>query len=160
MDEHRQASRLPPAMHRRCSLGLLSFTHLEISDHIVRILDISSCGLGVESDEQMEPGLVWFHNRVGVHRGGILVWNKKQADRYLASIRFLSLAPEDERLLRYWPPCPGQLRSCMDLEDVISVWMKAAKNLPGDPIWSGGGRDEKADAAQFHDPGTVADQAQ
>lgn len=134
-------------MHRRCSLGLLSFAQLEISDHVVRILDINSCGLGVESDEQMEPGLVWFHNGVEDHRGGVLVWCSKQDERYRAGIRFLSLAPEDERLLRYWPPCPGQLRSCKDLEEVISVWMRAA-NLPGDSIVAAGGQAQETSLRQ------------
>jgi glyoxylase-like metal-dependent hydrolase (beta-lactamase superfamily II) len=61
---------LPPC---RCFLALLSLTHLERSDHVVRILEVSSRGVGIESDEQMEPGLVWFHNNVGDHRGGILL---------------------------------------------------------------------------------------
>jgi hypothetical protein len=107
-----------------------------MSNHVVRIVDISSRGVGVESDEQMEPGLVWFHNSVGDHRGGILLWSRKQGERYRAGIRFLSLTAENERLLRFWPPCPGQLRSCNDLEEVISVWLRAA-NFPGDPIASG-----------------------
>lgn len=132
MDEHRQASRQPATLYRKCSLGLLSFAQLEISDHIVRILDSNSYGMGIESDERMEPGLVWFQSGVEGHRGGILVWCSPQGGRYRAGIRFLSLAPEDERLLRYWPPCPGQLRPCNDLEEVLSAWMKAA-NFPVNP---------------------------
>ena len=126
MREHRQASR-QPAIQRKCSLGLLSLAHLEMSDHVVRIVDISSRGVGVESDEQMEPGLVWFRAGVGDHRSGILLWSRKQDDRYRAGIRFLSLTDEDERFLRYWPPCPGQLRPCIDLEEVISAWMGAGR---------------------------------
>ncbi len=136
MDEHRHSSRQLTTAYCKCSLGLLSFAHLEISDHIVRILDINSQGLGIESDERLEPGLVWFHNSVGDHRGGILVWCSKQGGLYRAGIRFLSLSPEDERLLRYWPPCRGQLRSCNDLEEVVSAWMKAA-NFPAGPISTG-----------------------
>lgn len=133
MDEHRRSSRQPATIYRKCSLGLLSFAQLEITDHIVRILDSNSQGLGVESDERLEPGLVWFHSSVGDRRGGILVWCSKQGGLYRAGIRFLSLAPEDERLLRYWPPCPGQLRECNDLEEVVAAWMKAA-NFPVGPV--------------------------
>jgi len=128
MGEHREASRQPPVMYRRCFLGLLSFAHLETSDHVVSIVDISSRGVGVETDELMEPGLVWFHTSVGDHRGGILLWSRKQNDGYRAGIRFLSLTAEDERLLRYWPPCPGPLRPCSDLEEFISVWMRAGRD--------------------------------
>lgn len=124
MGEHRQASR-QPAIQRRCSLGLLSHTRLEMSDHVVRIVDISSGGVGVESDEQLEPGLVWFHASIKDHRGGILLWSRKQNDQYRAGIRFLSLSTEDELLLRNWPPCPGQLRPRIDIEKFISAWMKA-----------------------------------
>jgi hypothetical protein len=70
--------------------------HLERSDHVVRIVDISSGRVGVESDEQMEPGLAWFNNSIGDHRGGVLLWSRKQGDRYRAGIRFMSLSAEDE----------------------------------------------------------------
>lgn len=135
MGEHRQASR-QPAIQRKCSLGLLSLTHLEKSDHVVRIVDISSGGVGIESYEYMEPGLVWFHSGVGDHRGGILLWSRKQDDRYRAGIRFLSLSDEVERILRYWPPCPGQLRSHIDLKEFISPWMDAVRDQdrPGSDV--------------------------
>jgi len=135
MGEHRQASR-QPAIQRRCSLRLLSSTRLEMSDHVVRIVDISSGGVGVESDEQMEPGLVRFPTGVGAHRSGILLWSRKQDGRYRAGIRFLSLAEKDERIMRYWPPCPGQLRSSIDLEEVISACMRAGRgqDRPGSEL--------------------------
>ena len=101
--------------------------YLEKSDHVVRIVDISSGGVGIESDEQMEPGMAWFNNSLGDHRGGILLWSRKLDDQYRAGIRFLSLSAEDERLLRNWPPCPGQLRSRIDLEEFISTWMKSGR---------------------------------
>lgn len=135
MGKHRLASR-QQAIQRRCSLGLLSLTHLEMSDHVVRIVDISSHGVGIESDEQMEPGLVWFHTSVEDHRGGILLWSRKQDDRYRSGVRFLSLTAEDERFLRYWPPCPGKLRPCVDLEEFITAWMKAGRgqDRPGSDV--------------------------
>lgn len=136
MGQRRQALRKPPAVYRKCSVGLLSFSDLEMSDHVVRIVDLSSRGVCVESDEQMEPGLVWFHTGVGDRRGGILLWSRKQDGGYRAGIRFLSLTDEDERLLRYWPPCSGKLRPCSDLEEFITAWMKAgrARGLPGSEL--------------------------
>ena len=107
-------------------MGVLSFNHLEATDHVVRIVNISSHGVGVESDEQLEPGLVWFHTSVEDNRGGILLWSRKEGDRYRAGIQFLSLRAEDERLLRYWPPCPGNLRPCTELEELVAAWMRAA----------------------------------
>ena len=126
MGEHRQTSR-QRVIQRSCFLGLVSFAHLVMSDHFVRIVDISSGGVGVESDEQMEPGLVWFHTSVNDHRCGILLWSREQDDQYRAGIRFLVLSAEDELLLRNWPPCPGPLRPCIDIEEFISVWMKAVR---------------------------------
>lgn len=135
MGEHRLASR-QPVIQRSCFLGLVSLTHLEMSDRFVRIVDISSGGVGVESDGQMEPGLVWFHTSVEDHRCGILLWSRKQDDLYRAGIRFLALSAEDELLLRNWPPCPGPLRSCIDLEEFISACMKAGRGLilPGSDV--------------------------
>ncbi len=135
MGEYRQANR-QPARQRKCSLGLLSFTHLKRSDHVVRIVDISGGGTGVESDEQLDPGLVWFHKSVEDHRNGILLWCRQLEGRYRAGIRFLSLSAEDERLLRYWPPCPGQLRSNIELEEFVFAWMKAGRDQdrPGSDV--------------------------
>ena len=124
MDEHRQASRQPIAIYHRCLVGILSFTHLDWTDHVVRVLDINSRGVGIESDEQLEQGLTWFHNSVGDYRGGILIWSRKQGELYRAGIRLLSLSEEDERTLRYWPPCDGKLRPCSGLEESITTWMR------------------------------------
>jgi hypothetical protein len=105
-------------------VGILSFTHLDWTDHVVRVVDISSRGVGIESDEQLEQGLTWFHNSVGDHRGGILLWSRKQGELYRAGIRLLSLSEKDERALRYWPPCNGKLRPCSGLEESITTWMR------------------------------------
>ena len=126
MGENRRTSR-QPAIQLKCSLGLLSLTHLEMTDHVVRIVDISGGGVGVVSDEQMEPGLVWFNTTVKDHRGGILLWSRKQDDQYRAGVRFLSLSAEEERILRNWPPCPDPLRPCIDVEEFITAWMSAAR---------------------------------
>ena len=128
MGEFRQVSRQQLSVHRRCPLGHLSFASLETSDHVVRIVDISKHGVGVETDVQMEPGLVWFRNGLEDHRGGILLWSRKQNEQqHRAGIRFLSLTTEDERLLRNWPPCPEPLRPCIDLEEFISLWMRGSR---------------------------------
>jgi len=124
LDEHRQASRQPTAIYHRCLVGILSFTHLDWTDHVVRVVDISSRGVGIESDDQLEQGLTWFHNSIGDHRGGILMWSKKQGELYRAGIRLLSLSEKDERSLRYWPPCDGKLRPCSGLEENITTWMR------------------------------------
>jgi len=126
MGQRRQENRQQSVTPRRCFMGVLSFNHLEATDHVVRIVNISSHGVGVESDEQLEPGLVWFHTSVEDNRGGILLWSRKEGDRYRAGIQFLSLRAEDERLLRYWPPCPGNLRPCTELEELVAAWMRAA----------------------------------
>jgi len=86
-------------------------------------MHISGHGMGVASDQQIEPGLIWFHGSIEERRGGMLVWSRKQDDQYRAGIRFLPFTEKDERFLRYWPPCDGQLRSCSDLEEFISAWV-------------------------------------
>lgn len=124
LDEHRQASRQSTAFYHRCLVGILSFTHLDWTDHVVRVVDISSRGVGIESDEQLEQGLTWFHSSVGDNRGGILIWSRKQGELYRAGIRLLSLSEKDERSLRFWPPCNGKLRPCSGLEESITTWMR------------------------------------
>ena len=125
MGEVRQACREPQDKQNRRLMGLLSFSKREWTEHVVHVVDLSCRGAGVECDEPMEPGLVWFHDGLGEYRTGILLWSRTEEDRCRAGIRFLHLTAEEEHALRNWPPTPGQLRSCSSLERTMAEWMRA-----------------------------------
>jgi hypothetical protein len=125
MDEHRQTNRQPITIERRCAMGIISFKQLEWTDHEVQVRDISSHGVGIESDRRMEPGFVWFQDRVGGYKGGVLMWSGQRGHRYRAGIRFLSLTEEDERSLYQLPAGPGMHLPRRSPEEIISALMKS-----------------------------------
>ena len=81
---------------RTYSMGLIAFARLARTEHVVRILDFSVVGVGIELAEQIEPGLVYFREPVGGQKFGVLVWSKQSEDRYRAGIKFVILSSEEE----------------------------------------------------------------
>jgi len=62
---------------RVCSIGVISFNNLDWSDHLVKIVDFSVTGIGIESDRLIEPGVIWFKENLYGQKYGSLVWCKK-----------------------------------------------------------------------------------
>ncbi len=83
------------------SLGITSFHNLVRSDHHVRIVDRSLTGIGIESDDPINPGIVLFRESVHGQKCGILIWCHQTENRYLCGIQFLSLTLAEEEFFRY-----------------------------------------------------------
>jgi hypothetical protein len=125
MDEMRDVQRQPISVKRDCILGIITFKHLEWSDHVAQIVDLSKKGVGVESITHLEPGFVWFRDRVGGYKGGVLVWSKPLGAMYRSGIKFLFLTRDaeqsvQERLTRLKAHTPLQ-----DPEEIIATLMEA-----------------------------------
>ncbi|HWR73536.1 MAG TPA: PilZ domain-containing protein [Nitrospirota bacterium] len=98
--DHRHASRQLITVHWDCVLGLISFKDLKWKDSLAHVVDISGNGVGIESHGRIEPGFVWFHERLGGHRSGVLLWSRKQDGKYRGGIKFVPLSVEQENYLR------------------------------------------------------------
>jgi len=125
MDEMRDVQRQPISVKRDCVLGIITFKQLKWKDHVAQIIDLSKKGVGVESITHLEPGFVWFRDRVGGYKGGVLVWSKQHGARYRAGIKFLFLSRDEEqsvqeRLVQLKPHTP--LR---DPEEIIATLMES-----------------------------------
>lgn len=81
-------------------LGVIAYENLEWTEHNVKIVDLSVIGVGIEADQQLSPGIVWFRERVSGQRCGFLVWSRKIGDRYRSGIQFITLNRADEDYLR------------------------------------------------------------
>ncbi len=81
---------------RTFSIGVIAFVQPTRTDHIVQIVDFSVVGVGIESAERIEPGLVYFKEPVGGQKFGVLVWSKQRGKRYRAGIKFVVLSSEEE----------------------------------------------------------------
>ena len=87
-------------MDRDCSLGVISYENLEWTEHSVKIVDLSVTGIGIEANQLLAPGIVWFRDCVYGQRCGFLVWSKKISESYRSGIQFVTLARSDEEYLR------------------------------------------------------------
>lgn len=84
---------------RECHLCVITFKDLAWKDHTALLMDISRHGAGIESEGKIDPGFIWFHDRVGGFRGGILMWSRQSGQRYRAGIRFVPLTRTEERFI-------------------------------------------------------------
>lgn len=84
---------------RTYSLDVIAFAQPTRTEHIVRIVDFSVVGVGIELAERIEPGLVYFKEPVGGQKFGVLVWSNQRADQYRAGIKFVVLSSEEEEYL-------------------------------------------------------------
>jgi hypothetical protein len=78
---------------------VITFKDLSWKDQFAFLKDISTNGVGVESEQRMDPGFVWFRERVGGHRGGVLMWGKQVGYNYRAGIEFVPLSREAEQFV-------------------------------------------------------------
>ncbi len=100
MDKGREALRHSIDTEEAYSLGVITYEHFTWVDHTVRLIDMSKNGVGVESEQRMDPGFVWFNDRVRGHKGGALIWCRKFDDKYRAGIRFVPLTSDEEHLVQ------------------------------------------------------------
>ena len=97
MNNKRDVQRQPITVKRDCILGIITFRQHEWKDHVAHVVDLSKKGIGVESIAYLEPGFVWFKDRVGGHKSGILVWSKQIGAKCRAGIKFLTLSHDAEQ---------------------------------------------------------------
>jgi hypothetical protein len=100
VNELRQSIRYPLAVQRECSLCLITFKNLSWTDHTAQLKDISRDGIGIESELAIERGFVWFRDRVGGHRGGVLMWSRQHAPNFRAGIQFVPLSRSEEQYVQ------------------------------------------------------------
>lgn len=98
-NEQRQAGRYPLAVQRDCAMCVITFKDMAWKDHLAYLKDISANGVGIESEKRIDPGFVWFRDRVGGHRGGVLLWSGRVGYNFRAGIQFLSLSREAEQFV-------------------------------------------------------------
>ena len=81
---------------RNFAMGILTFAQPVRTEHIVRIVDFSVVGVGIELAGRIEPGLVYFKEPIGGQKFGVLVWSKQRGEQYRAGIKFVVLSPDEE----------------------------------------------------------------
>ncbi len=99
-DKSRRIQRHSIATQRDCSLEVITFDEQARTDHLVQLVDLSVTGVGIESSKRVDPGLVWFRDRVGGYKCGVIAWSKQNGERYRAGIQFVSLTRDEEQYIQ------------------------------------------------------------
>ena len=121
-DEHRKRLRPHPVTVKRyCSLGVIAFDNLEWNNHCARIVDLSATGLGIESDQPLDPGIIWFKECVCGQKCGVLVWCKQSGGQYRAGIQFVTLNHAEEEYLRRQVEQSQPCKPLQDPERVVAT---------------------------------------
>lgn len=128
MSEMRDIQRQPIVIRRDCAMGVIGFKQLAWSDHVARIVDINRKGVGIELSSGVEPGFVWFKDRVWGHRGGLLLWSGQVGERYRAGIKFLALSREEEHAVQNHVDEAGHHRPLMNPERIVSSLIESLKS--------------------------------
>ena len=132
MNEMRQSQRQPIVVTRDCSMGIIMFKNFEWADHVVRLADLSRSGVGVESVQSIEPGFVWFKDRVAGHRGGIVVWSRQNGGKFRAGIKLLTLSPDTEKYIQ--KEC-GETQSHQPLREPEAIIATLMQSLETEEKW-------------------------
>ncbi len=91
MDRMRKVERQPVFDSRMYWMNVISFKRLEWTELIAKVVDISSQGVGIEARSKVEPGFVWFSEKVDGSRGGLLMWSRQFDSTFRGGIRFVPL---------------------------------------------------------------------
>ena len=75
--EMRHLARAPVGEKKDCAMSVISFKSLGWTDAVANLVDISPEDLGIEVQKRMEPGFVWFYDKVDGQNGGLLMWSKQ-----------------------------------------------------------------------------------
>ncbi len=105
MDEKRRNQRKeviwhPVSSDLNCYLGIISFNDLVRRDYLTRIVNRSIIGMGIEVGHPIQPGVVWFKERVNGQTCGVLMWCNQIGSRHRCGVRFVSLTRIEEEYLR------------------------------------------------------------
>jgi hypothetical protein len=113
---------------RTYPLDIIAFDQSMRTEHFVRIVDISVIGVGIETNERIEPGLICFREQIGGQKYGVLVWSKLKSDRYRAGIQFVILSPEEEAYLQEQVKKSPSCHSLGDPNKIIASLLESGKN--------------------------------
>ncbi len=131
MNKMRQAERRPVLDTKAYWMSVISFKRLDWTELIAKLVDISSLGVGIEARNKVEPGFVWFSEKVDGSRGGLLMWSKQLETRYRGGIKFVPLPPDEERSIQRKLAESGLLK---DPTIVVDAILASLKRTGGGPV--------------------------
>jgi len=129
MNTAREAVRYKVATPRECHFCIITFKDLTWQEHKTMVVDISRHGAGFLSEEKLEPGFVWFLERLGGFRGGVLMWTRQDETKHRAGVRFLSLTHDEEKFIHDQVALIQAHQQPTNSDAVIAIIMQALTGM-------------------------------
>ncbi len=117
--EKRQIPRQPVAGTMAYWMSVISFKRLDRTDLIAKVMDMNPLGAGIEAGSKIDPGFVWFSEKVDGYQGGLLMWIKQRDGKYRGGVRFVPVTPEEARNIQEQINKPGPIKDPTVLMDTI-----------------------------------------
>ncbi len=108
---------------KNAALSVIDFRRFDRNDLIASVVDMSPHGIGIEGNDRMEPGFVWFHDKVDGSKGGLLIWSRELGGRYRGGIKLVPLSKEEEEQLDQ-KFAQGLVRDPLDIAETIFASLK------------------------------------
>ena len=108
-NQRKGLKRYSVTLERNCSLGVVTFKNPRARDYLARIVNISATGVGIASEQGIEPGIIWFKESLYGKKYGVLIWCRLEGLLYRGGLQFIHLTPaEDECFQSRISTQPGQ----------------------------------------------------
>lgn len=127
MDKDKELPSRPKTVVSDGSLSVVTFKDTSWVDHTADIVDLGESNLRVESDRPIDPGFVWFNDRVRGHKGGMVLWCRQFYGRYRAVMRLVPLTRDEERLIQERTLQSNSHRPHRSPEEIIATLSEALK---------------------------------
>jgi hypothetical protein len=115
------------ATQRTSSVGVIAFDRLTQKEHVVRIVNLSVVGVGIESSEPIELGLVCFKEQLSGHKFGVVTWCRAEGDTYQAGINFTNLPHDKEQYLLKQVKQSHPHKPLLDPGNIIATLLESIK---------------------------------
>ena len=130
MNDNRQSRRQPITVKRDCTMEVITLEQRDRTDHHGHIVDISKSGVGIESNAPVEPGLVWFRDRIWGQQSGVLLWSKQVGTQYRSGIRFAPLPNDVAPGAKYQFEQSVRHEPLKDLQKIVAMQLESIKQGP------------------------------
>ncbi len=127
---------------RTSTIRVISFDRLLQTEHVVHFVDLSVVGVGIESSEPVEAGLVYFKEQVAGHKFGVVAWCRQNGDRCRAGINFLTLPIEKEQYVLNEVKRSQPRRALRDPDKVIASLFESINPARSERISSASNKEQ------------------
>lgn len=119
MTEMRHMPRQPVAETKAYWMSVISFKRMDWTDLVAKVVDMNPLGVGIEAGSRIDPGFVWFSEKVDGHQGGLLMWSKERDGRYRGGVRLVPVTPDEAKNIQEQISKPGPRKDPMVIADTI-----------------------------------------